>query len=206
MSYLLSRLQLISGAILLCALMGCGQSDLMGQGEIAVAPAQQANLPNLSPYPARVVLTSVEGPPVNQSGKVTQRIESAALAHQVQLIKGAQAEYFVRMYMATNSSDSGASLTYVWDVFDAQKRFQRRLEDRIAIAGTNSANLWTQMDEPMLNLLAERCASDLASFLAQTPEARAGQGQAQMGGSASMADVARGGASLGPNLGFAAPR
>lgn len=206
MSYLLSRLHLISGAIVLSALGGCGQSDLMPQAETFVSPNVQSNSSVLSPYPARVVITSLEGPPSQQAGKVSQRIESAALAHQVQLIKGEQADYFVRLYMAASPSDSGVSLTYVWDVFDAQKHFQRRLEDRIAVSAANGSNAWAQMDEPTLTLLAERSAADLAGFLAQTPEARAGQGQTQNIGSGPAGTLAGLGGARAPNLGFAAQR
>ena len=210
MLHFLSQLRFFGGALVLTALMGCGQSDMMPLAEGSVSPNSQGRLAvtnplSASPYPARVVITSLDGPPASQSAKVMQRIESAAQAHQVQLIKGPQADYFVRLYLAPSPSQSGASLNYVWDVFDSQKRFSRRLEDQIPLAIANSANVWSQLDDQTLAQLAERSALDLAGFLAQTPQALAGQSQTQIGGSAPTTSLAGVQSAQAPQFGFILP-
>jgi len=210
MSHFLSQLRFFGGAFLLTALMGCGQSELAPLAEGNVSPNTQGRLAvtnqlSASPYPARVVITSLDGPPASQSAKVMQRIETAAQAHQVQLIKGPQADYFVRLYMADYPSQSGSSLTYVWDVFDSQKQFSRRLEDQIPLSGAQSSNVWSQMDDKTLALLAERSALDLAGFLAQTPQALAGQNQTQTGRSPALASLAGAQLVATPSFGFIVP-
>ena len=107
--------------------------------------------------------------------------------------------------MADYPSQSGTSLTYVWDVFDSQKQFSRRLEDQIPLSGAQSSNVWSQMDDKTLALLAERSALDLAEFLAQTPQALAGQNQTQTGRSPALASLAGAQLVATPSFGFIVP-
>ena len=80
------------------------------------------------------------------------------------------ARYVVRGYLGVRPSQTGGEIGYVWDVFDAGHHRAQRVEDRIALDGA-SPDLWTRVDDKVLQALAQRSADDIAAFLTNTPEA-----------------------------------
>ncbi len=147
--------------------------------ELSAADAPHAGIiraSGLSPRPAAVAFTGVEGAPEQVSARFSQIFMAEAVKRDVALADAASARYLVRGYLSTFPSDGGATITYVWDVYDRDKHRAQRLNDETSVRG-DGADPWSLVNDQVIAVLATRSANDVAAFLSNTPEAMAARQQ-----------------------------
>ncbi|HEU6440948.1 MAG TPA: hypothetical protein VFF38_01195, partial [Microvirga sp.] len=91
-------------------------------------------------------------------------LATAASERKVELVGSSDdARYRVRGYISTVTEDGETKVSYVWDVFDAQKRRAKRLEgSRPAALASGSISA---LDTETLAKLAEASMDEIAEFL-----------------------------------------
>ena len=129
----------------------------------AVVPAGSARGANVAFY-------TIDGPPAPVVAKFSALLASAAAVREIAVSDLPQARYFVRGYLTAYQVEDGTAVGYVWDVFDADKRHAKRVDDVLVVKG-KAGDSWSVVGEAALASLADRSADDLAAFLAATPEA-----------------------------------
>ena len=180
---LLSNLRSRPGLVRTAALLSCigfgglagcvdttGSIDAASPTDATGAPTRLAARPGVSPKPATIAFASFDGLPGSLASRFTIALQSQAVARDIVVTDAVSARYVVRGYLGVRPAQSGGEIGYVWDVFDAGHRRAQRMEDRIALDGA-SPDLWTRVDDKVLQALAQRSADDLAAFLSNTPEA-----------------------------------
>ena len=120
---------------------------------------------------ASVAIVSIEGAPPAIAVDFTKRLDGAAHSRDIAIVDAAAARYFVRGYLSAWSTEDGAAIEYVWDVFTAGKQRVQRLSDVIEVKGEGGGDPWALAGEAALNSVAAKSADDLAAFLSNTPEA-----------------------------------
>ncbi len=125
-----------------------------------------------SPHAATVALASLEGAPEPLAARFRQDFAGEAAGRQVSLGDGSLAHYFLRGYLDAYPTESGTSVHYVWDLFDASKQRLRRLEEAFELPGAGAGgDPWSGVDDAMLASMAARSADDVAIALSGMPEA-----------------------------------
>ena len=163
-----SRVKLGCLALCLGALLsGCNESLPSAQIETA-APQQRAS--GLSPRPAALAVTQMEGAPQPLQNQFMALFNADVVKEDVTLTDTASARYLARGYISAFPVDGGARLTYVWDVYDRTNHRAQRLNDEIALTGA-APDPWSLVDTAALAALATRSAGEVAAFLSNTPEA-----------------------------------
>ena len=165
--------RLIACAVFAClgaSLAGCVETMTEVDARATTAPGRMAARKGVSPRAATVAFASFEGAPASVIPTFTRLLAAEARTRDITVVDAASAKYFVRGYLCAYAAEGGASIGYVWDVFDAQKARVQRLEDQITVTG-NAADPWSLADERVLASLAAKSADDLAALLTNMPEA-----------------------------------
>lgn len=156
--------------------------------------ACQSTGPALAPSPSGVpVAMEIIGPPPAVRTAFANEMAGAAAERQVDLVGvDAPARYRLRGYLSSGTSPEGqGELTYVWEVFDQQKRRARRLAGTSPMEG--AATDWAALDRDALGRVAAQSMDEIALFLR---EAKAGQPAGATAAAAEPSD---------PGLALAAP-
>jgi len=119
---------------------------------------------------ASLAIVSVEGAPPAIAADFSRRLDGAARARQLAVVDVGKARYLVRGYLSASSTDDGAEIEYVWDVFTADKQRVQRLNDVVEVQGAGG-DPWALASPAVLTSVAAKSADDLAAFLSNTPEA-----------------------------------
>jgi hypothetical protein len=119
---------------------------------------------------ATVALVSLSGPPAEVSGRFLQALATQTAARDIVVVDAKSARYLVQGYLSATRGESGASFSYVWDVFTPDKHRAQRLDDEITVAG-GDGDPWDLATDAALTSIASRSADDLAACLSNTPEA-----------------------------------
>lgn len=127
-----------------------------------------------SPRAATVAFASLEGAPAGQAAQFKAVFDKEAGDREITLVDPATAHYLVRAYLDAAPGERGVELTYVYDVFDAEKRRVERVADTLTVP-SHGAEPWAALDDRAMASLAGRSADDLAVALSGTPEAQGGQ-------------------------------
>jgi hypothetical protein len=143
-------------------------------------------LEGVSPRGAPVAFASVEGAPSALSGRFGERTRQEAEQRDIVVTDAGKAKYFVRGYLSAYPASSGATISYVWDVFDARRSRVQRVEDALTVQGSSS-DPWSLVDEKAITSLASKSADDLAAILSNMPEAIAAARSNASGAVAAMA-------------------
>ena len=126
--------------------------------------ACQGSLTSGSPEGVPVAVESIDGAPAPVQTALLNELATAASDRKVELVgSSAEARYRVRGYISTATEDGETKVSYVWDVFDAQKRRAKRLEGSRPVAlasGSVSA-----IDKETLSKLAQSSMDEIADFL-----------------------------------------
>jgi hypothetical protein len=157
------------------SLAGCVETLTEVDARAPAAPGRMAARQGVSPRAATVAFASFEGAPASVVPTFTRLLAAEAKTRDITVVDVASAKYFVRGYLGAYAAEGGATIGYVWDVFDAQKVRVQRLEDQIMVKGT-AADPWSLADERVLTSLAAKSADDLAALLTNMPEAVASAG------------------------------
>jgi len=161
-----------AGAVLALPLLLAGCESTATTGTIA-PQAQNAIRPSgLSPRPAALAVTQMEGAPEPLKSQFMALFNADVAQDDVALTDSGAARYLARGYISAYPVDGGARLTYVWDIYDRAAHRAQRLNDEIALKGAG-ADPWSMVDAPALAALAQRSAGELAAYLSNTPEALA---------------------------------
>ena len=156
----------------------CSCADTLGS-QAPSAPAAQAvsiRPSGLSPRPAALAVTQMEGAPMPLQTEFMALFNADVTQQDVALTDSSSARYLARGYISAFPVDGGAKLTYVWDIYDRTNHRAQRLNDEIALKGA-AADPWTLVDGAALAALAARSAQELAAYLSNTPEAVAAAAQ-----------------------------
>ncbi len=129
-----------------------------------VLGACQGSLMSGSPEGVPVAVESIDGAPAPVQTALLGELATAASERKVELVGSSDdARYRVRGYISTVTEDGETRVSYVWDVFDAQKRRAKRLEGSrpVALASGSISTL----DKGTLAKLAQSSMDEIAEFL-----------------------------------------
>lgn len=129
--------------------------------------ACQGSLMSGSPEGVPVALESIDGAPAPVQTALLGELATAASDRKVELVgSNAQARYRVRGYLSTATEDGETKVSYVWDVFDAQKRRAKRLEGSRPVTLTSGSI--SVIDKETLAKLAQSSMDEIAEFLSNS--------------------------------------
>lgn len=118
-----------------------------------------------SPEGVPIALESIDGAPAPMKTALLAEMSTAATDRKVELVGATSpARYRVRGYLSTEVEDGQTKVSYVWDVFDSEKRRAKRL------AGTSPMRVpsgsISSLDKETLAKLASASMDEIAEFLA----------------------------------------
>jgi hypothetical protein len=118
-----------------------------------------------SPEGVPIALESIDGAPAPMKTALMEELSTAASDRKVELVGASSpARYRVRGYLSTETEDGETKVSYVWDVFDSEKRRAKRL------AGTSPVRVpsgsISSLDKETLAKLAGASMDEIAEFLA----------------------------------------
>lgn len=126
--------------------------------------ACQGSLLSASPEGVPVAVESIDGAPAPVQTALLDELTNAASDRKVDLVgSSGQARYRVRGYISTVTEDGETKVSYVWDVFDSQKRRAKRLEGSRPV--TLASGSISTIDKETLAKLAESSMDEIAEFL-----------------------------------------
>ena len=152
-----NRLQLgIAGCLALAlAIGGCANTP---------APAPMASV--ASTGGASIAFESIDGPPVAVFQNLVTTLSAEAQARQVQVVsRTGSPAYRVRGYLAAIVVGGKSHISWVWDVYGADKQRVLRIAGEEA-TGRPGSNAWAAADEQMVRRIARTSMDKLAAFLA----------------------------------------
>jgi hypothetical protein len=118
---------------------------------------------------ASIAFESIDGPPVPVFQNLVTTLAAEATSRQVQVVSRAgQPAYRIRGYLAAIVVGGRSHISWVWDVYDADKRRVLRIAGEEA-AGRPGANAWAAADDQMVRRIARTSMDRLAAFLAAPP-------------------------------------
>jgi hypothetical protein len=141
---------------------------------LALAAAGCANspAPMASVSTARgstIAFESIDGPPVAVFQNLVTTLSAEAQARQVQVVsRTGNPAYRIRGYLAALVVGGKSHISWVWDVYDADKRRVLRIAGEEA-SGRSGANGWAAADEQMVRRIARTSIDRLVTFLAAPP-------------------------------------
>ena len=138
---------------------------------LALAAAGCAN----SPAPMASVSTergssiafeSIDGPPVAVFQSLVTTLSAEAQTRQVRVVsRTGDPAYRIRGYLAAIVVGGKSHISWVWDVYDADRRRVLRIAGEEA-SGRSAANAWAAADEQMVRRIARNSIDRLVTFLA----------------------------------------
>jgi len=120
---------------------------------------------SVAPRGASVAFESIDGPPQAQFYRLVQDLNDEAQSRRLDVVSREHAsEYRVRGYLAAEVAKGEPSISWVWDVFDADGHRALRIEGAEAAAGKRR-NAWDAADDALLHRIASASMERLAAFL-----------------------------------------
>jgi hypothetical protein len=112
-----------------------------------------------------VAFESIDGPPEQLFRKLVTQLGEEASAHRVAMVsRDSPAEYRIRGYVAAHVLGKKTTITWVWDVFDADRERAVRLAGEIP--GAPAERAWAAADDEVVARMARDGMTRLAAFLA----------------------------------------
>jgi hypothetical protein len=144
-------------AIIGCSLIAAGCTT-SGQPELGVAGLGAAG-------PRTVAFESIDGPPEALFRKLVAQLAQEANAHQIAMVsREAPAQFRIRGYVAAHVQGRKTTITWVWDVYDADRERATRFAGEVP--GASSDRAWAAADEAVVTRMARDGMNRLAAFLA----------------------------------------
>jgi hypothetical protein len=149
--------------VLACALTACNETTTASR-----APTVAPGVP--------IAVDSISGGPDAMRGSFSSAMSNEASVRRVDIVDPATNPRFrVRGYLAAEpTADGQTALSFVWDVFDAQKRRAQRMQG--ATVARNSSGDWSGVDQSTVNKAASESMDQIAQFLAGQEQVRAASG------------------------------
>lgn len=146
---------------------------------VMVAGCKFDGQPNVSiaqPHGASVAFESIDGPPPAQFHKLVKNLNDEAQTRRLAVVsREARSTYRVRGYLAAEMAKGKTTISWVWDVFDADQRRALRISGAETVKGKRKG--WQAADDAMLQRIAQSSMGELATFLTSpdvVPNAPAG--------------------------------
>jgi hypothetical protein len=115
--------------------------------------------------PRTVAFESISGPPESLFRKLVTQLNQEATAHEISMVsRESPAQFRIRGYVAAHVQGQKTSITWVWDVFDADRVRATRLTGEVP--GAPSERAWAAADDAVVTRIARDGMSSLAAFLA----------------------------------------
>jgi hypothetical protein len=144
--------------------IAAGLALALAAGGCATAPGPTATL--ATDRGASIAFESIDGPPVAVFQNLVTTLSAEAAARQVRVISRAgDPAYRIRGYLAAIVAGGRSHISWVWDVYDADKRRVLRIAGEEA-AGRPGANAWSAADDQMVRRIARTSIDRLVAFLA----------------------------------------
>ena len=174
------RRRIVLAAVMALALAASGCAGaVQGTGTAPIMASVVAERGGTS-----IAFESIDGPPPTVFQNLVVSLASAAEARQVRVVSRAgQPAYRVRGYLAAIVEKGRTHISWVWDIYDSDKRRVFRISGEEA-SGRSAKDAWTVADDQMLGRIAQASMEKLAVFLAAPPP----PAPAQPGGPAIAAD------------------
>jgi hypothetical protein len=148
-----TRLGIAAGLALALAAAGC-----------ANAPAPMASVS--TERGSSIAFESIDGPPVAVFQNLVTTLSAEAQARQVRVVsRTGDPAYRIRGYLAAIVVGGKSHISWVWDVYDADKQRVLRIAGEEA-TGRPGSNAWAAADEQMVRRIARTSIDRLAAFLA----------------------------------------
>ena len=113
-----------------------------------------------------IAFESIDGPPVAVFQNLVTTLSAEAQARQVRVVsRTADPAYRIRGYLAAIVVGGKSHISWVWDVYDADKQRVLRIAGEEA-TGRPGSNAWAAADEQMVRRIARSSIDRLAAFLA----------------------------------------
>ena len=151
---------ILTAAILACALSACNEATTASR-----APTVAPGVP--------IAVDSISGGTDAMRGSFSSAMSNEASVRRVDIVDPAtNPRYRVRGYLAAEpTADGQTALSFVWDVFDAQKRRAQRMQG--ATVARSSSGDWSGVDQSTVNKAASESMDQIAQFLAGQEQVRA---------------------------------
>ncbi|MGL4289704.1 MAG: hypothetical protein ACRCVA_25350 [Phreatobacter sp.] len=137
-------------------------------GSLALGACTGGDGPVAGSTPPRgaIAFEQIDGAPSAVNQRLAGQLAGEAQARQIQVVGNRDgARYRVRGYMATARSGDTTTVSYVWDVFDPERRRSTRIvgEERVQARGSDA---WSGLDEAAASRIASRSMDQIAIWLA----------------------------------------
>jgi hypothetical protein len=112
-----------------------------------------------------VAFESIDGPPETVFKSLVRELNQEAQARQISVVsRESAAQYRIRGYIAAHVQGKKTTISWVWDVYDAEHQRAMRLNGEEV--GTSTRTAWNAADDQVLNHIARDGMTRLAAFLA----------------------------------------
>jgi hypothetical protein len=119
-----------------------------------------------------VAFESIDGPPEQLFRRLVSQLNQEATAHEIAMVsRESSAQFRIRGYVAAHVQGQKTTITWVWDVFDADRVRAVRLVGEVP--GAPSERAWAAADDGVVTRMASDGMSRLAAFLANPASAPA---------------------------------
>ncbi len=148
---------LAAGVLAALGLAGCAAHEPLFTGSIP------------SSGPRSIAFESIDGPPKPVFDRLVRTLAAEAEARRLPVVSHTGPAVFrVRTYLATHVEKKQATLSWVWDVFDARynRAFRLAGEERL---GPARGDLWAQCDDVTLARVAANGFAALIARLESEP-------------------------------------
>jgi hypothetical protein len=115
---------------------------------------------------ASVAFDSIDGPPPEVFQKLVRDLNVEAQTRQLAVLsREDSAAYRVRGYLGAQTVGGRATVTWLWDVYDADHQRVLRLNGEQKLAGKHRGDAWTAIDDKAVQQIARDSMEQLAAFL-----------------------------------------
>lgn len=161
-----TRLRLAGIADLRRSALNVAAAVSLALSAAACTTTGQPTATTATPRGPTVAFESIDGPPESVFHRLVQTLSDEAEARQMAVVSRAgAAQYRVRSYIAAQSQGKTSTISWVWDVYDADHRRAIRITGEEPASSTGTGT-WAVADEAVLRRLANTGMNHLSAFLA----------------------------------------
>ena len=152
---------LLTGALMLAGLAGCGGSVFQGGSLFSANDSADA----AKAKPA-VALSTAEGVPQKYASKVDGQLAGAIKIKGYQIVDAKDAQYVIKVsYTASPDPKHGTKLAYTVDVSDKAGNKVRTLTGSDVVSPKKGGDPWSHVTEEGVQKVADKSAADLTAWL-----------------------------------------
>jgi hypothetical protein len=173
------RIAVCTAAIALSLVLGgCVETMTAPVASVEQSSAQSviAPLPGISPSGAKIAFAGLAGAPESIRKAMSDAMTAEVAARKLTLATPYSAHYLIRGNISVYPAGKGTEVAWVWDVYDARKKFRHRLTDSLTLPAV-AQDGWSLVTQQHVADIATRSARDIAAYMTHTPEAIAASGK-----------------------------